>query len=458
MVSKQFLVFLVPIGMIWLCTVHLGTSDNFLASAFIRRIHSHLLHKNYAFAARYGIPIFRQSAILWMGLFGFMLDWPRRRWADAGTRVDAGGVPQDFDLYLLIWAACALMSVWIGGYFYPHYFIELVPVLVIGATVFLMRINREVFYVLIAAAIVLSQRLSATGNIVAALVCCALAVADRRLQADRNIWRLPVVLSCLVLTLNQNPISSMLAITKIVNPLMYYAQNDRDVLAAARYLKINGLREVFVYDYTAQIYCLSGIIPRFRYGLKCQYINCSILIKDDLNNPDDARLLGARREDLAARIKGGDFQYVVINYNTVRVSEGPQMRPMIDALGRFRVHKIFGNVWIYKINHERTAVGRRYRVARAFIDDKAESIKIGIERSGLVPESAIDLTCGGLEWHYPENGIIYPMKAVQDEKYIEITANRRGFTGGDCTLLFSSILETRIFSPVKVSGIPKKIG
>ncbi|OGR97383.1 MAG: hypothetical protein A2V88_07110 [Elusimicrobia bacterium RBG_16_66_12] len=454
-VSKQFLVFLVPVGLIWLCTVHAGTSENFLALAFIKRIHSHLLHKDYGAAARYGIPIFKQSGILWLGLLGFILDWPRRRWAESEPRASAGG----FDGYLLIWAACALISVWVGGYFFPHYFIELVPVLVICATVFLLKINGAAFHLLIATAIAASQRFGVVGNGVAALACCAAAAVEHRRQVDRNIWRPLMVLSCLLLTLNQNPLAAALSIVKARNPLMFYSQDDRDMLQAARYLKETGSDRVFVYDYTPQIYCLSGIVPRFRYGFKSQYINYAVLIKENLNYPNDDSLFSARREELAARMRGGDFQYVAVNYNTVRLDEGPQMRPIIAALDGFYVRAIFGNVWIYKRGAAPAAAGgRRFRVSRAISDEKADVINIIVERSSLVPESTMDLACGAMTWHYPENGIIYPMKAAQDANRLEIRANRRGFAGGNCVLDLNSVLETRSFKTVNVAGIPKKSG
>jgi len=440
-VAKQFLVFLIPIGLILILTLINGTQYEFLQTAFLRRIHSHLLVKNYDFARRYCIPIFQQTGILWIGLAGFMADALAGRLCHFSVVPDYGFRDSRWRPYLFLWALCASISVWVGGYFFPHYFLEIVPILIIASAAFFLRIPSWFFYSLVPASLLISKLLKSDVNFgrqiaFIALPCLMAIWAERRAPAMKGIWRIAMVFAVLMLTLNSNPISSAIAVYRSGNPHYFYTSNDRDALDTAHYLKTRQVRSLFVYDYTPEIYYLSGIVPQFRYGYKAQYVNFSALIKDVKNYPGDESLLGGRSRDLLERLGRGDFQYVVVNYNTMLRNETADAQRLLSPLTHFAVEKVFGGVWVYRWAPEKKARqdNGRYIVLAASVDQSSDQINVRIKRPAIYAESDVDLNCIDRRWHCPEDGVVYPMLCKQDPAQIEIIANRRGIDGGRCSI------------------------
>lgn len=412
---KQLAVFFIPLLIIVLYTLYLGTAENFLNIAFLNRIRSHVLYKNYDFAARYGIPIIKQTAILWVGMVGFILIFLGKALFDKACQSEG------FNIYTLFWVLCSGLSVWVGGYFFPHYFIEITPVLVISAVIFLLEISGFWFCLLLAALSLLYSQWLVWA--VSGLFCAGIYVLSRHRPAFNTVARLLMILVFLLITMKANPVLDAMSIVNSGDRFRYYSSNDRDVLRAAEYLRQINSNSVFIYDYTMELYCLSGITPAFRYGSKVQYVNYSRFVKDNRNYIGEDAILDARRDELLAMLKNSVFKHVVINYNTVRKEEAPQLIQLIAAMAQYDIIANFGGIWVYE--NKGTLVARKnsnYILRSATLAEDGRKLKIFIQRKSLVADLSADLVCGTKSWHYPENGIVFPMKATQDKNGIEIEA------------------------------------
>lgn len=445
----QFAAFMVPITAILVYTLWLGTGRNFLDIAFLSRIHSHLLFKNYDFAARYTVPIVRQSMILWIGLAGFLalfgLRFLRRRRGSGRGRVADG--PED--LYLGLWAGCALASVWVGGYFFPHYFLELAPVLVLCSAVFFLEISALAFYAALAVSIIASRVMAPSGTWPAALAWAlpgALAIfVERWGRWSKHLLRPLWVLGCLMLTLDSNPFRALAAVAR-GGAFTWYNRNDRDAWEAARYLKQAGVRNAFIYDYTAEIHYLSGVAPALGYAYKTQLVDYGSLVKDNLVYPTDKGALARRFKLLSEALSGASVEHVVLNFNMITRAEYPLVRPLLEHLDRYQVERNFGGVWIYRRRDDAERgrlLGGPLRVRRAVVDVGEDLVRISVSRRSAVPETEIDFQCGDLRWRFPEDGIIYPMDAEQDPEGVRIAARARGWRGGRCLVTFNNPLAVR---------------
>jgi len=437
---KQMVVFFVPICILFLYTVYIHTDGHFLRAAFFDRIQSHILHKDYEFAVRYFVPIFKQTSILWMGFSGYTAAFILRPWIFSKARAASQLAEGRHGTYIFWWVVFSSISVWVGGYFFPHYFIEIVPILILAASFFLLEIPAFGFYLLLFLSILFAQTIGAVVNSAIMIMLASTAFFESRARVSRNVLRLMLVFFCLLFTLSSTPFGILVKLTNSRNFLMNYTAKDMDILSTAKYLKAIKADKIFVYDYGMEIYCLSGIVPEYKYPSKIQYVNHSILIKNFPNYPSDGEVLKSRREELILKISRGELETIVVNYNNILPGEELEMRPIIKSMSLYKPDKIFGNFWVYKLIAPNDIFNvPSGKVSEVRIDQKDDSLGISISRQAFVADTEILLFCGDLQWRYPENGIVYPMLASQDQNGIEIKAALRGLPGGDCSLTLKNI-------------------
>ena len=448
---KQIVVFFVPIGILILYTIYLHTSGHFFRLTFLDRIQSHILHKDYELATRFFVPIFRQTSVLWFGLLGYTGVFILRIFSGK-SGVLTGTMSSSLRWYIFVWAIVASISVWVGGYFFPHYFIEITPILTLGAVLFLVETPAIIFYVLLIFSISIITNCGLPVRIGASVVAIITGCCETRLIRVKDIVRTCLVLLCLIMAFNTTPFSFLSKFIKSKDFQIAYSLNDKDIFAASTYLYQNNAKNTFVYDYTMEIYSLSGIIPEFKYPAKALYINYARLIKNNLCYPSDENILRTRREELISQIKQGKFKNIVINFNSILPGEDVYMKPIVESMVLYKPEKTFGNVWVYTLS-DRSDISAtfRERVRDVRVESKSDIIDIRIKRSAFIADTEMLLVCEDVQWHYPENGIIYPMRASQDHAEINVKANRRGMPARECSLVLKNLFrEDRI--PFRLSS------
>ncbi len=441
---KQMAMFFVPIGVLILYTVYLHTSEYFFKVAFLDRIQSHILHKDYQLAGRYFIPIFKQTSILWLGFFGFAVGYILRIFLKR-AKEDASTVADNFKHYAFLWVVMASISVWVGGYFFPHYFIEITPILVLAAVLFLIEVPSYGFYVVLCLSMLFTQKFGWFTNLIIILVPLFMVFVEPRIRVHRAVLRIALIFVSLLLTLQVTPVNAMAKLIKSKNFFAGYSNNDIDLLAAARYMKRINADKVFAYDYSPQFYCLSGIVPEFEYPAKQLYVNYAKLIKNNLNYVSDDKLLKARRDKLIGKISRGEFNYILINFNIILPGEEVELGPIVKSMALYQPEKIVGNIWIYKLvnSGNKAVISGVESEFRSKVERVDDALTVYIDRTAFVADTEAALSCGNVHWHYPENGIIYPMSVVQDQSGIRVQAVLRGLSSGDCSLTLKNIFREK---------------
>ena len=437
----QLVVFFLPITFLFLYSEFNGTGSNFMEHAFLNRMRSHIMYKNYDFATRYGIPILSQTLILWVGTLGYFLAFVARllnpKWRYPTEQFS-------FKLYTFLWLIFSVTSVWVGGYFFPHYFVEIVPLLVIASTMFFLEVGAVGFYSVLVTFLWISSAGAGLWLIIPIGIVASGYVFEKGIRIPSDVVRPALILASLLFTLKENPWTSVSRLIGSQDRYQYYSENDRNIYDAADFLRVSGAKNPFVYDHTMEIYCLAGMISEFRYGPKYQYVNYSELLKENLNYPNNSQELNKRRSELLRLLDSGVFDYVVVNHGVVRKEEGPEFVPILKGMHKYSFLKKFGQVWVYSKSGTRKFEERKCKIEKAILDKASDQILISINQPAFVPEIRVTLSCeGGLVWQYPENGIIFPMKTVQDADLIEVSASSRGFAGGECSLVLENVFGER---------------
>ncbi|HBY10087.1 hypothetical protein A2473_01170 [candidate division WWE3 bacterium RIFOXYC2_FULL_42_13] len=384
----MFLSFLAPLSIFLIYMQIIGNQGAFLNNFLLDRIQSHLTFFNYEFFLRYYVPIVKQTYLFWIfsslnvvSLYFYKSLKSRERY---------------LHIFVVMWFLSSLVSVIPGGNFFPHYFIVLLPALVISTYSFLFKIT------------------------------------------DKRDLHFPILLIFFLFFAQEKTIFDQLVLlSKNVNT--YVTPYDNAVLKTAEYLQENNAEGVFVYDYGPNIYTYSQVTPVFNYPFKFLYIDyskvSSLGIYSTIKGEEEKQLL---LKDLTRK---SQIEWVVISaYDSVSDKEIAQLEFLNDILTNYEVAQTFDRMWIYKRSQTNdNKHTNNYSSATVQTKDGYHIIKIA--RSTLLPDVDVFLTCNGDTWHFPENGIEYPMEASQNATQLVLTARKRSenTAGEDCKIVSKSM-------------------
>ncbi len=395
----QFMVFLLPLSILLLFAYISGTLEHFLKASFLDRIHSHITYKNYDFAMRYGIPIINGSYFYWLSAILFIITFPFIYRSNINSDISS----RDEALYIFVWILCSALGVWVGGYFFPHYFLEIIPVLVVSTLYVLFKSNLSVFSVFVISVLIYERYFKVTSDwlfFTAAIVIYLLIV----FVPHRRVF-----FKSLLLLLLATSLFSYSDLTRWRYPKKANDTSVSNLYKASHYVSELKPRSLFVYDYVMEIYSLSGIHPVQAFPAKFQYINHNLFIGDNRNYPNDQNLIDSRWLEIIGAVNKSQYDVIVINYGTVNKAEFVQLNQLLNSIcSNYAVDRIFGDVWVYKISS-----GANCNVPDDFVsdliitpDDLGAHFSIPFSQA---PFPYFYVRCPDGRWAFPINGIDQPL-------------------------------------------------
>lgn len=422
---QQFFVFLAPITSLGCLALFDGNFLRFIEVSFIDRVSSHILHKDYSAALKFGVPIAEGFLVLLVGAVGFFVSGCANiiHSYRPSVKLVLGG----FDRYLLLWIFFGSVSVWVGGYFFPHYFLEIVPILVLAGCIFLSRAPWFLLSVVVYSCWIYAGLDWGSGLIFLALCWLIWGASVLSGCTSSYFCKLILILVTVLYSSPSNPLVKFWSQFKSSEFLdFYYTDRDLNIRDAARFLSDRNSDSIFVYDYVMEIYSLAGIVSPIGVAPKFHFIDFSKVILDNKNYEDDSDLLASNASLLLASIEKSEFDYIVINFASIRDAEFPFVNSMLERMSDYQAIKSFDQVWIYaRVSGARSSqTGERISASRVSVRDGY--LEIVLDMESLSPILSAELRCGGLDWRFPENGLQYPMKILSGLNKSVVTARLRG--------------------------------
>lgn len=202
----------------------MGTGQRFLDLVFLDRITTHLTYNNELFFKRYVPNIIIQLSYLVISttaLFLLLL-----------TNIKK--VSLEIRFYFIFWIIFATLSISIGGYYFPHYFLEIAPLICLATFLFIYIVPVYVLPLVSIVAIYLSGVETVFPYIVLVLVSILLVRYKSKLLLHKVSYLLPILI--LSFTLLDNPILQNQKILK-QGIKVFYTIDDLTKLEFANYKK-----------------------------------------------------------------------------------------------------------------------------------------------------------------------------------------------------------------------------
>lgn len=434
-VLLQFGIFVFPTLLILLYATTKNTHWNYLNLVFLDRIRSHITFKNYLFFWRYVPPIVSQAAPLVLGFLLFLV-------LTMSKRILGGHVTLIRNC-LLMWGLFGLISVWVGGYFFPHYFLELAPIIVLGSGLYFNSHPAECLFAIVISLIgttgVWGGFLTNTSNVVLAVIVFFVGIYSTHLITKNRLA--PIIRRqsfiflllplSLLLTLKHSPINQLQGIDKfrIQNPL---SKNEKDVLQTAHFLRENRpeSRETLIIDYSPDLYILSNILPPTPYTRTYQLIDFTEVITDNLNySPSDD--YAQRQREIIENFRSKNYKRVIINFNLLTEPMIVKMDFLFKEIKNFKPIKVFGGIWIYQLTEDQSAQiwldQQKSDENGISISEDSIDFQLKWASSSVSPPIALQIKCSeDISWRYPENGKDFPLRADFAVGIVKLYVAKRG--------------------------------
>ena len=440
----QILLFFSPILLYALYFLSLSgdTFDRFAHLVFLDRITSHITNFNYNYFVRYFFSIFNQTAVLWLSALAFLVTFIFIFLTCSINASFFRRFNKVHVIYVFIWVLVSIVSVSAGGNFFPHYFIELLPTLIVGS--FIVFLNFNILFLgffflftFVLCHVPLLTRLRDPLYLSLILASASIYISmclNKKLSIKADL-RAILLVGLLFTTYKYEDILDRFRIFNEGQKVyLNRSTEEKNMFSAITFIKSLSSDRIFVYDYGPMFYIYSDIIPITNYGFKYLYVN----YYKALNQQIYSSILGyeTKQDILKESVSSGGIDYIVINaYSIVNNNEIGQLDFLNEMLFSYIPLKVFDKVWVYKyINGRDTTVAKNntYRIKNTSIID--DMFFIDVVRNLETPDVFIDMICGDKTWTYPENGIDYPFKAEQSLDNIYLKGVLRGQEGKSCML------------------------
>lgn len=383
----MFLSFITPFVLFSLYCAVLGTFPTFFSIFLYDRLTTQLTKPNHEFFIRYFSQIFAQTWFLWIAALMYFAVFPYMYFKKRSELSNY--------MFILVWLLFSILCVIPGGNFFPHYFLILVPVLVF---------------------------------------CLAYMV-----NLLPRVYAVALFVLVIVLSLYNSPYSLMRQYRSIyqhktVNQTEYETTSH----IVANYLTAVGATKTFVYDFTPALYIYSQTKPPFPYPFKFLYIDYTKV--SSANIYLSVHNYEAKQVQLINMVKDGKIDYMVISaYDVVSDQEIEELKFLYAILPYFKVEKTFDRFWVYKY------VGFTQPNGTSSVGVQSLNVRpdkhaiLTVTRDLMLPDVSADIKCGAVNWHFPENGIDYPMTAKQSNTSIDFNFFMRGIDESACNLVVKNM-------------------
>jgi len=423
----QILVFLIPTLIFSLFTVYWGTFEHFIKLVFLDRISSHILTKNYDYAVRYFNPIFFSTIPFWVipltGIFSNVV-----------SKFEQLQETNKYILYSMLWFVFSAISVWSGGYFFPHYFLEIVPAGVTLLAISLIYLDEYNFVTALLVSFLFAwykQSFSILYLLGALSVIWMLHTISKLYEIKLLTRLIGVCVFILFLSFNRNQGKQLPLISK--DPYTLYNNYDRSALEVAYIVKDLPSTKIFIFDYAPRIHYLSNKYPKENWVFcKLSYVDYTQVTGITAGYPHGFDF-SKRVEAVKQMFERDPFDYVVVDFSRINIDmELPKLNFLREVLEDYSLYLCRRNVCIYEHLPTASSASSRYTYM-GFINNEY----LEIARNNKFMEMKIELKCQDYYAVAPEDGInaSLPARITSDRLYVK--KPKSDLT--DCNLTFTNL-------------------
>jgi len=425
----QILVFLIPTLVFSIFTIYWGTFSNFLNLAFLERIGSHLLVKNYEYGKFYFRPILFNTVPLWLApIIGLFFLYKKTKEL---------AVEQRKLTHLFLWLGVSLLSIWSGGYFFPHYFLEMVPAGVLLLTALVLSLKDDVFYPFF----VISSFLSwyfLKFNLIFIILLGIIFWFIYTIGIYYSITKVTKILLTVALIVLTSFGSGYYKtfFTLWVSPTNLYSSYDRSALFVSYILKDLPSDKIFIFDYAPRIHYLSNKFPYTKFFSKTSYIDYTKVSGIIAGYPHGFDF-SKRVEEVQNIFETDPPDYLVVSFSKINFDkELPELGFLKDILTKYVVYSCGDDVCIYN----RALPGESTLKSNPYINTQLKNNKyLDIRRPNRYMEFKVELICQDYYASVPteDNTKLLPVGIGKNQLVIELP-NRKDLK--DCRINFTNLM------------------
>lgn len=400
---KISICFLLPYVMYSIYFLYKGMDifNNYMNHVFLDRITSHIMDFNMEYLKRYFGAIYAQTNVFWIltviYLAIFLLKVSKRKKYKIGNN----------DIFLFWWIIFSAISVSIGGKFFPHYFLEFLPVLVIAPIYLVYGHTQKIAYFII-----------------------FIIIASVNFKYQYIVDRFYLMIG---------------------EKKQMQSSNEKNISQAIEFLKKQEIKSIFSFDYEPLTLISIDKMPVNNYAFKYLYIDYYKVVNQKIYST--IRGQEERTKELLTYVQEGKVEYIVINAsNIINQEEINQLEFLNKIVNDYQIIKTFDNVWIYKYQGNIGEQTKTEYVIKDMIFSN-EKVYLEIERQARTPDIFIDIQCPKSKSRYPENGIDMPLKVIQTNYNIKIEGTLKTKKVEECHIHINNMSGEIIEIPLISSEI-----